>query len=74
MQLEYNALFWRQPNVQTIRVDTVKDENGRSRGRGFIISVTKKVDQSTLPPEDRIPDCIEGIPAEVRAERIEVSG
>ena len=28
---------------------------------GFVISVTEKVDQSTLPPKDRIPDCLEGI-------------
>lgn len=32
---------------------------------GISISVTRKVDQSTLPPEDRIPDCLEGIPVQV---------
>ena len=71
---KYNALFWRQPNVQRVRMDTVRDENGRSRGLGIIISVTEKVDQSTLPVEDLIPDCIKGIPVEIRAEKWEVSG
>lgn len=71
---KYNALFSRQPNFQMVRVNTVKDENGRSRGRGIIISVTERVDQSTLPVEDLIPDCIKGIPVEIRAEKWEVSG
>ena len=37
---------------------------------GFIISVTKKVDQSTLPAADRIPDTLEGVPVEIREEPV----
>ena len=59
---KYEDLFWRQPNVHGVGVGVIEDENGEDTGQvGFVISVTEKVDQSTLPPEDRIPDCLEGI-------------
>ena len=32
---------------------------------GFLIRVTEKVDQSALPPEDRIPETIEGVPVQI---------
>ena len=63
---KYEDLFWRQPNVHGVGVGVIEDENGEDTGQtGFVISVTEKVDQSTLPPEDRIPDCLEGIPAQI---------
>ena len=60
---KYDDLFWRQPNVHGVGIGIIENENGEYTNRaGFIIDVTKKVDQSTLPPEDRIPDCLEGVP------------
>ena len=63
---KYEDLFWRQPNVHGTGIGIVVDENGNDTDRaGFIITVTKKVDQGTLPPEDRIPDCLEGVPVQI---------
>ena len=71
VRLKYDPLFWRQPNVFGVSEGFFKDENRERTGvKGIIIRVDKKVDQSTLPPEDRIPDCLEGIPAQIlEAER-----
>ena len=33
---------------------------------GIIVKVTQKVNQGTLPPEDRIPDCLEGVAVQIR--------
>ena len=63
---KYGDLFWRQPNVYAVGIGDIKDEDGQYTGIwGFIITVTQKVDQNTLPPEDRIPDVIEGVPVEI---------
>ena len=32
---------------------------------GIKVWVTEKVDQSALPPEDRIPDVLEGVPVQI---------
>ena len=32
---------------------------------GIVIRVDTKVDQSTLPAEDRISDCLEGVPVQI---------
>ena len=62
----YEPLFWRQPNVHSTSIGLFLDENDERTGHsGIIVSVTRKVDQSTLPPEDRIPDCLEGIPVHI---------
>ena len=64
---KYEALFWRQPNVHGVGIGIIEDENGEYTNRaGFVITVTEKVDQSTLPVEDRIPDCLEGIPVQIQ--------
>ena len=66
---KYDALFWRQPNVHGVGIGNTKDENGQWTGKwGFIISVTEKVDQNTLLPEDRIPDILEGVIVQIREE------
>ncbi len=66
VRLKYDNLFWRQPNVFGVGEGYFKDENGEwTETSGIIIRVTEKVDQSTLPPEDRIPDCLEGIPVQI---------
>ena len=64
---KYEDLFWRRSNVWGVGIGEFRDENGEWAGGpwGFVISVTEKVDQNTLPPEDRIPDCLEGVPVQI---------
>ena len=63
---KYRELFRRQPNYRGNGPSDLRDENGeRTEVRGLIIKVTKKVDQSTLLVEDRIPDCLEGVPTQI---------
>ncbi len=72
----YEAMFWRQPNVYAVGIGFHVDEDGYDleipdgeggckRVVGFVIWVTKQVDQSTLPPEDQIPSMIEGVPVQI---------
>ena len=70
---KYSDMLWRQPNVHGIGVGTLRHENGEPiRGTaGIKVYVTEKTDQSTLPPEDRIPDCLEGIPVQVLEEPVQ---
>ena len=63
---KYAELFRRQPNVWSIGWGFLEDSEGNTTDRtGISIDVTKKVDQSTLPEEDRIPDCLEGVPIQI---------
>ena len=63
---KYWPLFLRQPTYHSVVADFMRDENGERTGmRGFVVYVTEKVDQRTLPPEDRIPDCLEGVPVQI---------
>ncbi len=63
---KYEDLFWRQPNVHATGIGNLKGKYGEYLDIwGFSIEVTKKVDQNTLPPEDRIPDCLEGVPVQI---------
>ena len=63
---KYDPLFWRQPNIHAVGIGVIEDENGEDTGQvGFVISVTEKVDQSALPPEDRISDCLEGVAVQI---------
>ena len=64
---KYDALFWRQPNVQGVGEGNLRDAQGEKTGKtGIVVMVTKKVAQSTLPTADRIPACLEGVPVEIR--------
>ncbi len=66
---KYRPLFERYPTYQGGGVSDIRDENGeRTEVRGLVISVYEEVDPSTLPPEDRIPDCLEGIPVQFLVE------
>ena len=66
VRLKYDPLFWRQPNVFAVGEGIFTDEEGGLlKISGIVVHVTRKVDQSTLPPEDRIPDCLEGIPVQI---------
>ena len=69
VRLKYDPLFWRQPNVFGVSEGFFQEEGRYGEHTdtwGIKIKVTKKVEQSTLPPEDRIPDCLEGVPVELR--------
>ena len=69
VRLKYDPLFWRQPNVWGVGEGYFRDADREwNEIVGIVVSVTKKVDQSVLPPEDRIPDCLEGVPVQVREE------
>ncbi len=64
---KYEPLFWSQPNAHSTGLGVFRDENGETTGDwGIVVWVTRKVDQSTLPPEYRIPDCLEGIPVQIK--------
>ena len=66
---KYEDLFWRQPNVHAVGIGNIRDENGERTGIwGFVVHVSEKVDQHTLPRKDRIPACLEGVPVEIRVE------
>ena len=66
---KYEPLFRRQPNVYATSLGLFTDDNDEFTGEsGIVVSVTRRVDQSTLPPEDRIPDCLEGVPVQIKEE------
>ena len=62
---KYEDMFWRQPNVWGVGIGMMYDERGEWTGKiGFLISVSEPVDENTLPPWDRIPACLEGVPVQ----------
>ena len=66
--LKYKHLFRRQPNNPIAREEFLRNEKTGERTETWGIVVTvdgEKVDQDTLPPKDRIPDEIEGVPIQV---------
>ena len=66
VRLKYDDLFWRQPNVFAVSEGRLRDgRGGWLTTKGINISVTTKVDQVTLPTEDRIPSVLEGIPINI---------
>ena len=76
IRTKYRDLFWRQPNVWSTSIGLFMDKNGDyievpdGEGGckwvvGFLIRVTKRVVQDTLPPEDRIPATLEGVPVQI---------
>ena len=66
VRLKYDRLFWRQPNVFMVSEGFLADgRGGWTEDSGINVKVTRKVDQRALPPEDRIPDCLEGIPVKI---------
>ena len=71
VRLKYDPLFWRQPNVFAVGEGLFRDANGDLTGvSGILVTVSKKVKQSQLPPEDRIPDCLEGVPIQIVEEEL----
>ena len=66
---KYEAMFWRQPNVWSVGLGFGEDEDGELiKEVGFSISVTELVPQASLPAEDRLPECLEGIPVYISVE------
>ncbi len=62
---KYRDLFHRQPGLTGIGAGITLDSDGDAAGPlGIIIWTRKLIDQSALPPEDRIPDCLDGIPVQ----------
>ena len=62
----HESLLWRQPNVYDVSTGFLRDgKGGWTDTWGITVWVTEKVDQSTLPVEDRIPDCLEDVPVQI---------
>ena len=63
---KYRPLFRRFPHAWMNGSGLLLDEGGEfTREVGIRIYVEELVDQSTLPLEDRIPDCLEGVPVQI---------
>ncbi len=63
---KYEDLLWRQPNLLSVGVGLFEDEHGKlTETVGIVIGVSEKVDQSTLAPEDRIPETLDGVPVQI---------
>ena len=61
----------RQPNYNSDYIGMFRDENGEKTGDGgIIVRVYPRVPDSEIPPEDRLPDCVNGIPIEIREAEI----
>ena len=64
---KYEDQIWRQINTHDVPivgfgVSSVKNENGELTDKQVIlITVSEYVDQGTLPSEDRIPQCMDGV-------------
>ena len=62
---KHRALLRRQPNQYGFGggESMLNEHTGETLERaGIVVYVTDKVDQSTLPEEDRIQDCLDGVP------------
>lgn len=62
---KHEDMLLRQPNRTHVPLIGVVGDGGRPGeplSVRIVVYVTEKVDQSALPPADRIPDCLEGIP------------
>ena len=70
---KYLPLFKRFPHSYLIGRGLLRDEDGeRTDEVGIKITVEKLVDQSTLPPEDRVPDCLEGVPVQIVVQKNDI--
>lgn len=65
--VKYMELFKRQPKFLVAEDEFLRDEETgrRTETWGIRVGVHEKVDQDTLPPEDRIPDELEGVPVQI---------
>ena len=66
---KYKDLIERQPHWYSYGAKFMWDEETERPDYdrvAIVISVIKKVDQSTLPEADRLPDCLDGVPVQFR--------
>ena len=63
---EHRALFKRQPGLDYATKDDLIDDEGNRTGQvGIILYYFDEIpDQSALPPEDRVPHYLEGVPVQ----------
>ena len=63
---KHRERFLRQPNLVRFGFGHLRDTDGNfiRDEIGIFIGVSERVDQSTLPEEDRIPSCIDGVPVQ----------
>ena len=68
---KYRDFFSRRPSmdVVSVKVGVLKDKLGiETEQPAIIVTVnSRSMPQSDLLPEDRVPDCLDGFPVEVRA-------
>ncbi len=64
---KHRSLFERQPgyNAYVAGIHLLDENWERSDVLGLEILVERVLDQGTLPPEDRIPDCLDGVPIQI---------
>ena len=66
----HKDLIWKQSTAYGYSVYNVKNEDGELTDKQVIgIYVARQFDQSTIPPEDRIPECLEGVEVHFLVER-----
>ena len=66
IRAKYEGMFWRQPNIWSVGTGFGKNEHGEIIYEvGFVIHVTEVVLQESLPEEDRLPECLEGVPVHI---------
>ena len=66
---QYEDLFARQPNFIEATRGLLEDHEGTPIPIvGILVHVSEEVDQEALPPQDRIPSCLDGIPIQFRVE------
>ena len=63
--LRHEELFASQPNVFMVRADSIGRGPDNRAGIGVRVHVTEIVPQWKLPPQDRIPCVIDGVPVEI---------
>ena len=63
---EHRERFLNQPNLVRFGIGHLRDTDGNILWDeiGIFIGVSERVDQSTLPEEDRIPSCLDGVPVQ----------
>ncbi len=73
---KHKELFMRQPKYLVVEDGFLRDEKTGRRTEiwGIVVGVHKKVDQDSLPPDDRIPDELEGVPVQILPAELEGMG
>ena len=66
---KHEDLLLDYPNAMLSHIGTIVaygERPGEPMSLEIVIPVTEKVDPATLPPENRIPDCLEGLPTRIQ--------